>query len=114
MTYQSIKGASKNSEFAQMQGAGKFRSAAYGLYVSKKYFTQLSITSHLVAVFWQPSGMAITNDLPSVFCWVSQMASGHISSSISWDEIWIFRGALCKNYLIIPPYKPAWPLSWSR
>ena len=29
------------------------------------------------------SGMAITNDLPSVFCWVSQMASRHTSSSIS-------------------------------
>src|SRR5450631_2743531 len=27
--------------------------------------------------------MAITNDLPSVFCWVSQMASSHISSSTS-------------------------------
>ena len=27
--------------------------------------------------------MAITNDLPSVFCWVSQMASSHTSSSIS-------------------------------
>jgi hypothetical protein len=27
--------------------------------------------------------MAITNDLPSVFCWVSQMASSHISSYIS-------------------------------
>src|SRR5665811_1020202 len=70
----------------------KFRRAAYGLYVSKKYFTQRSITSHLVAVFWRPSGMAITNDLPSVFCWVSQMASSHISSSISWGEIWILRG----------------------
>ena len=42
MTYQSIKGASKNSKFAQMQGAEKFRSAAYGLYVSKKFFTQRS------------------------------------------------------------------------
>ncbi len=38
--------------------------------------------------------MAITNDLHSVFCWVSQMASSHISSSIGWDEIWIFRGSL--------------------
>jgi hypothetical protein len=47
-------GASKNSEFAQMQGAEKFRSAAYDLYVSKKFFTQRSITSHLVAVFWRP------------------------------------------------------------
>src|SRR4030067_1769168 len=43
-------------------------------YVSKKFFTQRSITSHLVAVFWQLSGMA--------------------SCSISWDEIWVFRGAL--------------------
>jgi hypothetical protein len=70
---------------------------------------QRSITSHLVAVnqrlmspyfddlaewlckaFWQLGGMVITNDLPSVFCWVSQMASSHISSSIRWDEIWIF------------------------
>jgi hypothetical protein len=48
----------------------------------------------LVAVFWQLSGMAITNDLPSVFCWVSQMASSHISSFISWDEMCIFRGSL--------------------
>jgi len=54
---------------------------------------QRSITSHSVAVFWRPSGMAITNDLPSVFCWVSQMASSLISSSISWDEMWIFRGS---------------------
>ena len=45
----------------------KFRRAAYGLYASKKFFTQRSITSHLVAVFWQPSGMA--------------------RSFISWDEI---------------------------
>jgi hypothetical protein len=66
----------------------KFRCAAYDLYVSKKVFPQRSITSHLVAVFWRLSGMAITNDLPSVFCWVSQMASSHISSFISWDEIW--------------------------
>ena len=29
------------------------------------------------------SGMAITNDLPSVFCWVSQMASSLISCFIS-------------------------------
>ena len=52
----------------------KFRRAAYGLYVSKKFFTQRSITSHLVAVFWRLSGMA--------------------SCSISWDEMWIFRGSL--------------------
>src|ERR1019366_4227302 len=65
----------------------KFRRAAYVLYVSKKFFPQRSITSHLVAVFWRLSGMAITNALPSVFCWVSQMASSHISSSISWDEM---------------------------
>src|ERR1019366_7232563 len=32
--------------------------------------------------FWRPSRMAITNDLPSVFCWVSQMANNHISSFI--------------------------------
>jgi hypothetical protein len=50
------------------------------------------ITNHLATVFrvpgqkfvgWLLSGMAITNDLPSVFCWVSQMASSHISSLIS-------------------------------
>jgi hypothetical protein len=29
----------------------KFCRAAYGLYVSKKFFMQRSITSHLVAVF---------------------------------------------------------------
>jgi hypothetical protein len=45
----------------------KFRRAAYGLYVSKKFLPQHSITSHLVAVFWRLSGMA--------------------SSFISWDEI---------------------------
>jgi hypothetical protein len=49
-----------------------FRRAAYGLYVSKKFFSQHSITSHLVAVFWRHSGMA--------------------SSFISWDEIWILGG----------------------
>jgi len=57
---------------------------------------------HLVAVVWQLSGLAITNDLLSVnqrlmspyfgdladwlckaFCWVSQMASSYISSFIS-------------------------------
>jgi hypothetical protein len=36
------KGTSKNSEFAQMQGAEKFRRAAYVGYVSKKIFTQHS------------------------------------------------------------------------
>jgi len=45
----------------------KFCRATYGGYVSKKFFSQRSITSHLVAVFWQHSGMA--------------------SRSISWDEI---------------------------
>ena len=77
-----------------MQGAEKIRRAAYVLYVSKKFFPQRSITSHLVAALWQLSGMAITNDLPSVFCWVSQMASSPISNSISWDEMWISRGSL--------------------
>src|SRR5450759_1425227 len=43
------------------------------------------------------SGMAITNDLSSVFCWVSQMASSLISCFISWDEIWIFRGSLMQQ-----------------
>jgi hypothetical protein len=50
------------------------------------------ITNHLATVFrvpgqkffgWLLSGMAITNDLPSVFCWVSQMASSHIRGFIS-------------------------------
>src|ERR1039458_4460867 len=51
----------------------KFCRAAYGVYASKKFFPQRSITSHLVAVFWRLSGM--------------------VSSSISWDEMWIFRGS---------------------
>src|ERR1035437_3508629 len=33
--------------------------------------------------FCSHSRMAITNDLTSVLCWVSQMASSHISSSIT-------------------------------
>ena len=50
------------------------------------------ITSDLAGIVCQLSRMAITNDLPSVFrvpgqkllgCWVSQMASSRISSSIS-------------------------------
>jgi len=41
-----------------------------------------------------------TNDLPSVFCWVSQMANSHISSSISLDEMWVFRGALMSFCLL--------------
>jgi hypothetical protein len=41
-----------------------------------------NLRSHLVGVFCQPSGMAITNDLPSVFYWTSQMASSPISSFI--------------------------------
>jgi hypothetical protein len=50
---------SKNSEFAQMQGAGKnFAAPHIGLYVSKKFLPQRRITSHLVAVVWQLSGMA--------------------------------------------------------
>jgi hypothetical protein len=32
-----MMGASKNSEFAQMQGAAKFCRAAYEQYVSKKF-----------------------------------------------------------------------------
>ena len=40
------------------------------------------ITSDLVGVFYQPSRMAITHDLASVLCWVSQMASCLISSFI--------------------------------
>ena len=38
-----------------------------------------AITSDLASVVGSPSRMAITNDLPSVFCWVSQMASSFIS-----------------------------------
>ena len=53
------------------------------------------ITSDLAGIVCQLSRMAITNDLPSVFrvpdqkllgCWVSQMASSRISSSIRGDE----------------------------
>jgi len=65
-----IKGVSNNSDFAQMphkgtpirygqklpvrnrqQGEGKFRRAAYGLYPSKKFFHQHSITSDFTVVF---------------------------------------------------------------
>jgi hypothetical protein len=70
------------------------RRAAYGLYVSKKFFTQRSITSDLAAVVMQPSRMAITNHLATVFWLPSGMASCFTSSSISWDEMWIFRGSL--------------------
>jgi len=38
----SVKGASKNSEFAQMQGVEKISPRAYTLYVSKKFFPQRS------------------------------------------------------------------------
>jgi hypothetical protein len=65
-------GASKIQSSPKCKACKKFCRAAYDLYVSKKFFTQLSITSHLVAIFWQPSGIA--------------------SSCISWDEMWIFRG----------------------
>jgi hypothetical protein len=75
----------------------KFRRATYVLYVSKKFFSQRSITSHLVAVSWQLSGMAITNGLVVVSGQPSQMASSFTSSSISWDEMWIFRGSLMKQ-----------------
>jgi hypothetical protein len=49
-----LKGASKNLEFAQMQGAEKISPRRIWVYVSKKFFSQRS----------------------------------------SWDEMWIFRGAL--------------------
>ena len=76
----------------------KFRSAAYRVYVSKEFFSQRSITSHLVAVFWRLSGMA--------------------SCSISWDEIWICRGILERVKGIEPSYA-AWeaavlPLNYTR
>jgi hypothetical protein len=60
-----------NSEFTRMQGVVKSRRAVYGIYVSKNYFLQHSITSDLAAVIMQLSRMA--------------------SSSINWDEMWIFR-----------------------
>ncbi|MDO8465521.1 MAG: hypothetical protein Q7S46_09775 [Gallionella sp.] len=37
------QGASKNSEFAQMQGAGKFCSATYALYVSRKFLRNAAV-----------------------------------------------------------------------
>jgi hypothetical protein len=37
-----VRDASKNSEFTQMQGAKKFRGAAYRIYASKEFFTQRS------------------------------------------------------------------------
>jgi hypothetical protein len=61
--------ASKNTEFAQMQGAGEILPRRICVYASKKtefqcrvifrlagtkFFTQHSITSHLVTVLWRP------------------------------------------------------------
>jgi len=34
-----LKGASKNSEFAQMQGTKKISQCAYGVYLIKKFFS---------------------------------------------------------------------------
>ena len=53
-------GASKNSEFAQMQGAEKIPPRAYGLYVSKKFFTQHSSWDEI----WILRGARITFDVP--------------------------------------------------
>src|SRR5450759_1657039 len=41
-----------------------------------------AITSDLIGVVCKSSRLAITNGLSSVFCWVSQMASSHISGFI--------------------------------
>jgi hypothetical protein len=49
-----------------MQGVVEILQRRYGLYVSKKFFPQRSITSHLAAVFWRLGGVA--------------------SGFISWDE----------------------------
>jgi hypothetical protein len=38
-----MMGASKISEFAQMQGVGKFCRAAYEVYASKKYFCNAAV-----------------------------------------------------------------------
>src|SRR5450756_1031257 len=50
--------------------------------------------------------MAITNDLPSVFCWVSQMASSPISSSIRTGTarsyiFWMMLFTLGRHQLLI-------------
>ena len=44
-----------------------------------RFLARLRDNQRLGCGLWQPSRMAITNDLPSVFCCVSQMASSHIS-----------------------------------
>src|SRR5450756_2417661 len=102
----------------RLAGTKKFCSAAYVSICKQGVFSQRSITSHLVAVnqrlmspslgdlaewlckaFWR----LITNHLATVFRvpgqkffgWLpSGMASSLTSSSISWDEMWIFRGSL--------------------
>ena len=89
--------ASKNLEFAQMQGAEKIPPRRICWICKQEIFYATQHNQPLGCRFLRLSGMAITNDLPSVFCWVSQMASSHISSSISWDEMWIFRGSLMQQ-----------------
>ena len=66
-------GASKNSGFAQIQDAEKISPRRICFIYKQEIFTQHSTASHWIAVLWQPGGMA--------------------SSSISWDEMWIFRGS---------------------
>ena len=50
--------------------------------MASSYISRMAITSDLAGVVCQPSRMAITNDLPSVFCLVSRMASSSISCFI--------------------------------
>src|SRR5450759_3764359 len=42
----------------------------------------ITITNHLAACCLSEMASCFINDLPSVFCWISQMASSHISGSI--------------------------------
>src|SRR5450759_2282722 len=93
----------------RLAGTKKFCSAAYVSICKQGVFSHRSITSHLVAVnqrlmspslgdlaewlckaFWR----LITNHLATVFWLPSGMANCFTSSSISWDEMWIFRGSL--------------------
>src|SRR5450759_3490929 len=47
------------------------------------FISRIAITDDLAVVFGQPSQMAITNRLATVFWWHSGMASGFISSFTS-------------------------------
>jgi hypothetical protein len=73
-------GASKNLEFAQIQGAGKILQRRIYSICKQEIFLQRSITSDLVAVVWQLSLMA--------------------SSLISWDTTQLLcrlTFKLCRN-----------------